>query len=32
MLAAILTTILDPKYIFTFVELILKDKVVLIKY
>ena len=32
MLAAILTTILDPKNIFRFVELILKNKVVLTKY
>ena len=32
MLAATLTAILDPKNIFRFVELILKNKVVLTKY
>ena len=32
MLAAILTAILDPKNIFTFVKLILKNKAVLTKY
>ena len=32
MLAAILPAILDPKNIFRFVELILKNKVVLTKY
>ena len=32
MLAAILTAILDPKNIFRFIELILKNKVVLAKY
>ena len=31
-LAAILTTVLDPKNIFRFVEVILKNKVVLTKY
>ena len=32
MLAAILTNVLDPKNIFRFVELILKNKVLLTKY
>ena len=32
MLAAILTAILDPENVFRFVELLLKNKVVLTKY
>ena len=32
MLAAILAAILDPKNIFRFVELLLKNKVILTKY